>query len=300
MIKWLRLKEMEDLFEKVFIVSRVDKQEAKQVLTLAINLLKNKTTELYVVSDAAGLVEKPELSRPLNEVRSIKPSLLVSIGGDGTILWLHNRIQEETPPILPVKVGTFGFLSEITPDQLGRAIAKIEKNSFYIERRAKLKLKVNKIEKDFLNEATIITKTCKCSNLQISIEKEKLIQGLMDGCLVSTPTGSLAYNLSAGGPVVDPETEVSIVTLLNPWPFASFTPIKRIVVPMNKRISVTNIDKKEVAVFADGEKVTEIKKLEKVEVEKSPKKISFVRFDKNFFYKRFRNWRKKIPKRFMF
>lgn len=288
------------MLEKVFIVSRIDKKEALEVLKTVIKILEKKRSNFLVESNAAEKICISHVGVPISKLPEIKPTLIIVIGGDGTILRLHSQVKGDLPPILPVRVATFGFLSELEPVNVEQAIRSLEEGKFYLERRQKLKVDVKGKETDIVNELAILSETGKAAHLKIMVNGSVLVKGSMDGCLVATPTGTLAYNLSTGGPVADPELSLMTITLINPWPFSLSIPIKFFIIPLTKIIKAINEGSREISLFVDGIQQDKIGPGEALVVSKAESEITFVRLSKNFFYERLQNWEKKKQRRYTF
>ncbi|MRJ02982.1 MAG: NAD(+) kinase [Epsilonproteobacteria bacterium] len=147
--------------------------------------------------------------------------ILVSIGGDGTLISVVRRSYEYHKPVLGVNVGTLGFLTDIHPDDLEQFIKKMKRDEFRIDERMMIELSiVGKRENIVAFNDAVFTRPAVSKMIEINVytrKEEKLINSYYgDGLIVSTPTGSTAYNLSAGGPVVYPLTNGFIFTPICP------------------------------------------------------------------------------------
>lgn len=145
--------------------------------------------------------------------------MIITFGGDGTILHTVSHFIACDIPILGVNLGHVGFLSNIEIDEIERYIPKLVSGDYTIEKRTVLEAEI--VEKDkkigpfyCINELCIKSPKAHMLNFQVLIDDELHSSFRGDGMLISTPTGSTAYSLSAGGPVVDPELEVILMTPL--------------------------------------------------------------------------------------
>jgi len=148
-------------------------------------------------------------------------NLMVSIGGDGTFLETINFVRDKNIPIVGINSGRLGFLANIAKNNVEEAINDLLSNNFSIEERTLLELDTNgKLFKDFnfaLNEVTIQkAQTSSMIKVEINVNDEHLNTFWTDGIIISTPTGSTAYNLSAGGPIVVPNSHNLIITPILP------------------------------------------------------------------------------------
>jgi NAD+ kinase len=157
-----------------------------------------------------------------------KADIIISIGGDGTFL-KSSKLGEK--PIIGINTGTLGYLTEINPDNIEKSLPEILNGNFHIENRMMLEGEIIKANGELikipesLNEIAISKNTFGVVRFD-AIVNEKLINSYTaDGMLICTPTGSTAYNLSCGGPIVDPTAEIITLT-----PIAPHTVINRSIV----------------------------------------------------------------------
>ena len=146
--------------------------------------------------------------------------LIISIGGDGTFLKssrLNNKI-----PIIGINTGTLGYLTEISPDSIRDALVNIENGNYCIENRMMLEGEIIRKNDDkikippALNEIAISKNTFGVVRFDVDVNGRLINSYTADGMLVCTPTGSTAYNLSCGGPIVDPTAHIMTLTPIAP------------------------------------------------------------------------------------
>lgn len=138
---------------------------------------------------------------------------ILAIGGDGTFLRANQIALRFDLPLLGVNLGTVGFLSEVEWDQLGAAFARLSEGQYTIENRLLLEARIG--EKSFLALNDIVLSRgghARLIGLNVSLEGEHLDPYIGDGLILSTPTGSTGYSLSAGGPIVHPTLECIMIT----------------------------------------------------------------------------------------
>lgn len=144
-----------------------------------------------------------------------------SIGGDGTFLRTVSAIREKNIPILGINTGRLGFLADVSENDMEQTLSEILNGNYTIEERSQLKLRVNDSSceaADFaLNEIAILKQdSSSMITIDVNINGERLTSYEADGLLVSTPTGSTAYSLSVGGPIMAPNTSNFIITAIAP------------------------------------------------------------------------------------
>ncbi len=214
------------------------------------------------------------------------PTAILVLGGDGTLLRAVPYAYKLDLPILGVNLGKFGFLTKLT---LSSAIEILENwgrmNLYFDEREM---LEINYEDKSFvaLNEGAILKGPAgRIIKLIVSIEKNGIEEGVFevlgDGLLVATPTGSTAYNLSAGGPIIHPQSQVFVIT-----PICSFKiQIKPVVIPMDFKIKVELPSAEdEVHLLIDGHTNVLLSKGSRIEFKKGEKRIKLVRDPRRGFF----------------
>ena len=148
-------------------------------------------------------------------------NILLSIGGDGTLLNTITLIRDSGIPVLGINTGRLGFISSVSPDQIDNAINQLLKEEYTLEKRTLLQLDTdNQLfgETNFaLNEVTVLKKdTSSMIRIHAFLDDEFLNSYWADGLIVATPTGSTGYSLSCGGPIVVPGTENFIISPIAP------------------------------------------------------------------------------------
>ncbi|MCK4247333.1 MAG: NAD(+)/NADH kinase [Methanomicrobia archaeon] len=243
---------------KIGIVSRADKKEALDLAKKIIELLDNH--EIFV----------EESMKEHFQMETIKNvDFIVAVGGDGTILRTVGGYKDT--PVLPVNMGTHGYLTEINPQDYQK-IPEILENHRIEERSKLVVIKDGKILGEVLNEVIMRAKEpTKVANFLLRYDnEEETIFG--DGVIVATPTGSTAYSLSAGGPVVHIKTKATVIT-----PLASLN-LKNHpkVVPDNFEVKIKNLGRDSYLVL-DGVNFGVLKLNEEIIIKKSENTAKFVR-----------------------
>ncbi|MBI3336474.1 NAD(+)/NADH kinase [Candidatus Peregrinibacteria bacterium] len=218
--------------------------------------------------------------------------LLVVIGGDGTILRVVREMPEHLPPILSINKGAIGFLAEISFEEAHALIPHFLQGKGAIEERQLLHISAHRKNKKLfdghvLNEAVIAQGAiARLLDLKTEINHEPLTTFHADGLIIATPTGSTAYSLAAGGPIVHPKISAMILTPLNAHSFAQ----KPIVIPGNQSVRV-EVNKKvnkfldtEVSLTLDGQAYFTLLRDDVVEAHVSDRKVKFLRRAEDTFY----------------
>ena len=218
----------------------------------------------------------------------------VSLGGDGTLLQMAHYLVPIGIPSFGINFGKLGFLAEIDLPGMSKAMSKLAQGSFAIEERSLLQAQVLEHEKVIttvhaLNDL-VLTKGLysKIAHLQMYIKGRPSGRYAADGLIVATATGSTAYSLSAGGPLVMPELDVSVIT---PVCAHSLT-ARALVIPMSEVIELKAVPgSEEMLLAADGENVAQVTEGTFVRIEKSPYKMKLIRLTSRDYYQ---TWQQKL------
>jgi NAD+ kinase len=205
--------------------------------------------------------------------------IVITIGGDGTILRALEKIDK---PIFAINSGGMGFLTEIESKYAISGLEKLIQGNYNVEERAKLKVFVDgKRLSDAANEVTVQTpRIAKIIYLKIFVDNELVETFGADGVIVSTPTGSTSYALSAGGPILDPTVEAMVIAPLAPFKLSA----RPWVVPLKKNVGIKLLAKsKESKIVIDGETSQSVSPDSDIVITGSEKKARYIRFGESFY-----------------
>ena len=211
--------------------------------------------------------------------------LMVSLGGDGTMLRAMRLSAGPRPPVLGVNVGKLGFLAEIDPPEVGDALEAIDGNRFTVEPRSA-------VQADFLGGQHVAFNDVDLARIpghgssgvvELTVESHPFVRYAADAVIVATPTGSTAYNFSAGGPLVSPNAEGLLVT-----PAAPHSAFNRaLFLSAAERLTLTVLPTSgELAVEADGIVVGHVNPGDTVQLRTLPATAQVVRLGRTTFYQR--------------
>ncbi len=221
---------------------------------------------------------KPTFSRPDKNA-----DLAIVIGGDGTILSVAVQCAKAALPIFGFNLGHVGFLTECETDKYECALENLLSGKYTFEKRALLECNIENGKKLYaLNDVVISRATEKIISLGVYSGDAFIDSHRCDGVIVSTPTGSTAYSLSAGGPIISPAAEVLAITPINAHSLHS----KPMIVGKNEIVTIKPAKDSVATVFADGKAAKKIIGECVVKVGFSPLSASFVRLDGYNFYKK--------------
>ena len=265
------------MFKIVGIVARYDKEKAIKLAEELVRYLQGKGLRVCVEDTLTKMMETGEMT-PLERM---KTDLIITIGGDGTILRTCVSIPKPEPPILAINMGIRGFLTEVEPKQAFIALDKCLNGDYRIEKCMKLTARADgKKFPDALNEVLVTHgEPAKLLYTRILKDGNPILTCQADSLLVSTQTGSTGYSLSAGGPVLDPSVNAFVLTAM--CPLTDFRPV---VFPANSSLTIEILRPNKMLVLIDGQFNRPISsRLPTVTVTRSKNETSFIRFTDNFY-----------------
>jgi len=225
--------------------------------------------------ETAGIIG--ETSNLNKEEIPSKADLIIVLGGDGTLLSVARLAHPFDVPILAVNLGSLGFLTEVSlPDMYG-TLEQVLKGESVSERRmllnACLQRKGNTLQNDFaLNDVAINKNSARIVNLEVHVNGQYMTSYRADGLIIATPTGSTAYSLSAGGPIIHPSMNALLLS-----PICPFTLTNRpIVIPNQSTLQVKLITEEEVQVTLDGQTGYSMFPDDVLEVKQGPTPVSLI------------------------
>ncbi len=261
------------------VVGILAKKGSKEILTEARKI--HKIIEQHgfrsVPDEEIGRSAKIPGGKPL---RRMEIALLVTLGGDGTVLKAAKEMLKPKTPILAVNMGRRGYLTEVEPSEFEAAFTKWEKGDYELEQQWKLSvIHQNRLLGEALNEALLLpTIPAKMLNLNLTLRGKRVFQARADGIIVSTPTGSTAHSFSAGGPVLETSMDSVSLTLIAP-----LQPVKSIVVPVKAGVQLRVVEPGPSAnLVIDGRFEREIRIGQSLSFRKSGNSTFFVRFGDSF------------------
>ena len=211
-----------------------------------------------------------------------KYSFVIVVGGDGSILRTARYCTEYSIPFFGFNVGRVGFLAQANAQEIPSVISKLLKHDYKIDKRMLIRVKNKKITA--LNDIVIKgVDIVRSADIMLEIDGKKICEYRADGLIISTPTGSTAYNLSAGGPIVYPELDTIMITPICPHTLNA----RPLVIPANQKITISSVNKEDkLSLTADGQNSIVFDANEKILVEKNIKqaRLIFIKKENNGFY----------------
>lgn len=266
--------------KKIGISSRCDRPE---VIRMVREILArfSSSVKIFVATPTAEVLGIEGV--PVERMREEGVELIISVGGDGTVL--RNIAKMKDPlPILGINMGTLGFLVDVEPEDALETIEEVLYGFSYIERmRVDVFLNGEMLDTATNEIAVMSAKPAKIIQFEVYVGDCLLDSMRADGVVFATPTGSTAYAMSAGGPIISPRVSAIVVVPVAPFKLSS----RPWVIPPDSEITIKlTAPKKEAVIATDGQKSYRIKPDDIVKLKKSKFPARFVKISDTCFYER--------------
>ncbi|MGC9342757.1 MAG: NAD kinase, partial [Bacteroidales bacterium] len=235
------------------------------------------------------------LTAPNYEIFDVESGLpegtdfLFSLGGDGTFLETLSFVKKKEVPVLGINTGRLGFLANIARDEIADSMDKLFSGNYSLEDRSLIQLTSSEGPLDefktALNEITIHKQNASMITIVAELNGEYLNSYWADGLIISTPTGSTAYSMSVGGPIMLPESRNFIISPISPHNLT----VRPIVVPDDKKISLKVKSRSAEILVALDSRSYLVKTGLELFIEKAPYSVKMIKFPANNFYNTLRN-----------
>lgn len=271
--------------KSVGILTKPKFPEVKATLQGVVTWLRDRhitvlldTTSASLLSEQGG-IQKTQLA--------LQSDVLLILGGDGTILNAARLAAERSIPILGVNMGGLGFLTEVRLDNLYASLDRVFANDFILDERLMLQTHVHRhgetVARGIVLNDVVISKgtLARMIELKIAIQGQFVTNLRADGLIVGTPTGSTAYSMSAGGPIINPAVQSLILTPISPHTLTH----RPLIVPGNAEIEVTLTSKDEGAMATlDGQVGIAMTQGDTAVIQASEHRTKLIRFPESHYY----------------
>jgi NAD+ kinase len=271
--------------KKIILLGDISKKKIRETIT-ELEPLFRKKSHLSVI----------DISHE-DELKNVSADLAFVFGGDGTILSASRKLYNKQIPLIGVHLGKFGFLAELTLQDINDSLARICAGEYVISQRMLLTCKVIRAKQVIhetvgLNDAVISrTSLSRLISIKLYVNEKIVTTYSCDGLIVSTPAGTTAHSLSAGGPIVTPDMEAFAITPICPHTLSN----RPLVVSGSSKIEMEQIsESKGVGLTVDGQVYFDVKAGDRVVIEKAEKKLQLIDTQTRTFYDVLReklNWR---------
>jgi len=272
--------------KRIGLVAKPDAAEAQRVVRQLVEWLTARGLTVVLEKETAALAPSASVTSASKSDLPGQVEALIVLGGDGTLLSMARAVGDLGVPILGVNLGVLGFLTATTLEEMLPALEALLAGGMAVEERMMLAARVvrgGQATGDYiaLNDV-VITKSAmsRIIDLAVSVDGRHATAYRADGLIISTPTGSTAYNLSAGGPILFPTMDAVVLTPIAPHTLSN----RPIVLPGAQRIDVTLRVDQEVMLTMDGQVGVPLRERDVVEVQKARARIRLLRFDQKDFF----------------
>ena len=218
-----------------------------------------------------------------------KIDIAISLGGDGTVLFTAGLLASKRIPVLAVNLGDFGFITEVSQSEWKDVFDKFRQGKVGISERFMIRVVVYRNGREVaaysgLNDCVISSAgISRIIRFQIGLKEDQLGEYRADGVIIATPTGSTAYSLAAGGPILDPELEAMIINPICPFTLSN----RPIVLSAEENLCVCLMPQQrtDIILTVDGQKSFSLEPEDRVEIFRAEEKSLIIRSDIRTFYK---------------
>lgn len=290
------MKKLANRIKRVGLIGNFEKVSCAEAVGKAARLLRAAGRQVLCDSDTARLANLRGEVWPDAAALAKEADLLLVFGGDGTMLRVAREIAGSQTPILGINIGRLGFLTAVSSADLGRALQHVWKGEFNFELRslieAHARCRGKIVQQSAMNDLVISRGIAsRLIELRVSVDDEPLTRYRCDGLIVSSPTGSTAYSLAAGGAVVFPTAEVFQLTPICPHTLSN----RSLILPLSSRICVNVLNSKPTTVLsADGQLVTELSAGDQITIRRSRQIVRLMHLEGSSFFETLRvklHWR---------
>jgi len=276
-------------FQRIGIIGKCGDPGIAATLNELFRYLKTRGHDIVVDSQSAELLENADIKGVHIERLPEFCDLIIAVGGDGTFLAAARAAADFETPLLGVNLGRLGFLVDISPEQLSSRLDKILAGEFKTEQRQLLSTHIIR-DHEIIHQQTAVNEvvvhrwvTPSMIEIVTSIDGVYLNTQRSDGLIVATPTGSTAYSLSAGGPILHPALNALVLVPLNPHTLSN----RPIVIDDNVVIEIRFSQTKQInaLVTCDHMEIPDVRINDKIVIKKSAKPIKILHpADHDFFH----------------
>lgn len=267
------------------IISRAARPEVPQILPGLLKWLAEHGYAVVIDEETGKYVAGPEVV-PRSRIATRPLALVIVLGGDGTLLAAARATAAIDVPLLGVNLGSLGFLTEVPLSSLYSMLDAIAQGRAVVEQRAMMQCDLVRGEKVLashmvFNDA-VVSKTvlARLNYYELSIDRVFVSSYRADGMIVATPTGSTAYSLSAGGPILVPTVNAFVVTPVAPHSFSH----RPLVVPDSVEVEILVRGENELAYLSvDGQPALDLREGDRVRCRRSEHRVSLFRTGADFF-----------------
>ncbi|MDF1525332.1 MAG: NAD(+)/NADH kinase [bacterium] len=272
--------------KEIGIITKTTSVHADEVMGKLVPWLTGRGVKVRIQEDYRGLADGDSIAVPREHVSDGVDMVLV-LGGDGTLLSAARLLEGTNEPILGINLGSLGFLTELGLDELFEALERVLEGEYTIESRVRLEASLHRAGEQIgqyqvLNDVVINKGAlARIIDLETFVDGHKVTNYQADGLIISTPTGSTAYSLAAGGPIIEPTLDAFVISPICPHTLTN----RPLVISGRSRVALCLLsDSGAVFLTLDGQEGTRLKQGDCVRVRASDQKVNLIRTGVRNFY----------------
>ena len=264
-------------FKKVAVLGRHDDPRVADPMTLLVGHLTKAGIEVFAADE---MVLDLPVTRVEKSALSARVDLMIAIGGDGTMLYAGNLSRDANVPLLGVNRGRLGFLADVTPDEMLTSVDHILHGEYTIESRLLLDAQLMKADGGVISSTAFNDVVLKRRETGRMVDFEASVAGQFvnthsgDGLIVATPTGSTAYALSCGGPIIEPQLDAVVIVPICPHTLTD----RPIVIAANQPIEIRLLERErsQAEIVVDGHSIGAIQPDDMLKINAADNRIHLI------------------------
>lgn len=271
--------------KSIGIISKPAKPELAQILPPLYEWFRKHNYHVVIDPETASYAAGPEVVKRA-EIAARPLDFVVVLGGDGTLLSTARVVAKAGIPVLGVNLGSLGFLTEVSLPELYNALEEVDQKRADLEARALVQCELMRADSCIISYSAlndvIVNKSAiaRLNNYDLYVDKKFVSNYKADGLIVSTPTGSTAYSMAAGGPILMPSVDAFVITPVSPHSLSH----RPLVVRDSVEIEiVVKTGLEEAYLSVDGQVGVPLRDGDRVLCRKAPYSVQLLRFRKTFF-----------------
>ena len=268
---------MAEHFAKIAVLGRPQDPRVTEPITALVRHLNEAGCEVFVADEL-------EIDPPVRRVEEAelagRVELMIAVGGDGTMLYAAHLAMSENVPLLGINRGRLGFLADVTPDEMLASVDKVLAGDYSCDSRLLLEARLEPsdgapVVGTALNDVVLQRReTGRMVDFETLVDGDYVNTHSGDGLIVATPTGSTAYSLSCGGPIIEPQLDAVVLVPVAPHTLSD----RPIVIPASQRIDVRVLarDDTKAEITIDGSPLGEIRPDDRLTIGAAPKRMTLI------------------------
>lgn len=269
---------MKTALQTIAIIGKYNTPDMRSYILTMAAFLVDQQVSVFIEEDTALHCNITGYQVLNIDAIGVHADLAVVLGGDGTMLWVARALLDDNIPLIGVNRGRFGFLTDLTADSMLEGMGKILAGAFNIEQRMLLSASISHngkvIGQGIAMNDVVISKgsIARLIELEVNIDGQFVYKQRSDGLILSTPTGTTAYSLSAGGPILHPTLDAIVLVPICPHTLSN----RPIAINSASKVEVTLIQAEDACINFDGLQQLSFQQADKVLVQRADKTVSLL------------------------